>query len=420
MHDALPNLRHLRAFCEAERQKSISRAADAVFLSQPAVTQAIAKLEKTFGVGLLERVGAGVSPTGAGSAYANRVRRALAVIESGIAEALRIGGARSLRQARDLLALLTTTQLRAFVAVGTTNNFTLAARLVGSSQPAVHRSTRELEAVLEVALFEKTTRGIVLTRAGQVLWQQLKLAFAELHQGMAEVKSSGGLAQGSIVVGCMPLARHFVMPDTLVQFCGQYPAVDIQFIESPYPDLLHGLRHGEIDFLVGALRYPPPVDDILQESLFASALCIVAGSQHPLARVERPLSLADLAAYPWVLPPSGTPTRDRFERLIAGVPGGGRFGLIESSSQILVRGLLKGSERLTLISRQQVQYEVDMGDLVILDFELGDNLREIGLTFRSDWQPTRVQLEFLELLRWVAAGAARPMQPPFHQYGRCA
>ncbi|MGL4408446.1 MAG: LysR family transcriptional regulator, partial [Zoogloea sp.] len=146
MHDALPNLRHLRAFCEAERQKSISRAADAVFLSQPAVTQAIAKLEKTFGVGLLERVGAGVSPTGAGSAYANRVRRALAVIESGIAEALRIGGARSLRQARDLLALLTTTQLRAFVAVGTTNNFTLAARLVGSSQPAVHRSTRELEA----------------------------------------------------------------------------------------------------------------------------------------------------------------------------------------------------------------------------------------------------------------------------------
>ena len=148
----------------------------------------------------------------------------------------------------------------------------------------------------------------------------------------------------------------------------------------------------------------------MQESLFASALCIVAGSQHPLARLGRPLGLADLAAYPWVLPPSGTPTRDRFERLIAGVPGGRRCGLIESSSQILVRGLLKGSGRLTLISRQQVQYEVDVGDLVILEFEIGDNLREIGLTFRSDWQPTRVQLEFLELLRWVAAGHSEASQ----------
>ena len=401
MGETLPNLRHLRAFSEAERLRSISRAADAVFLSQPAVTQAIAKLEVILGAQLLERAATGVSPTAAGSAYALRVRRALLLMESGIAEAMRIAGGHGTRSPKDALPLLTTTQLRAFVALGTTGNFSLAARLVGSSQPAVHRSNRELEAVLVVPLFERTTRGILLTRAGQVLWQQFKLAFAELDQGLADVQACAGLGLGRIAVGCMPLARHFVMPETLNGFCDEYDQVDVALIESPYPDLLHSLRHGEIDFMVGALRYPLPVDDVVQEPLFSAALCIAGRKGHPL-EARRPVQPDDLLAYPWVLPPEGTPTRDRFERLMAARPDRRRHGLIESSSQILIRGLLKGSDRLTLISRQQVQFEVDIGHLVILDFVI-DDLREIGLTFRRNWQPTEVQLAFLERLRAVAA-----------------
>lgn len=404
--ELLPNLRHLRAFCEVERQRSISRAAETVYLSQPAVTQAIAKLEAAFAVPFFERAGTGMAPTPAGSAYANRVRRALAMIEAGVGETVRIAGGKGARPARDVLPLLTTTQLRAFVAVGTTGNFTLAARLVGSSQPSVHRSTRELESVIGVALFERTTRGIALTRAGQALWQQLKLAFSELRQGLADVKACAGIGSGTIVVGCMPLARHFLMPETINAFCERHAAMSVQVIESPYPDLLHGLRHGEIDFLVGALRHPPPVDDVVQEALFTAALCVAARRGHPLA--GRPgMSLDELAAYPWVLPPRATPTRDRFERLMSGHPQVGRFGLIESSSQVLIRGLLLGSDRLTLISTHQVQFEIESGCLVALDFDVGDTPREIGITTRRDWQPTAVQRAFLDQLRHVAERYAK-------------
>lgn len=399
MDECLPNLRHLRAFCEVESQKSISRGAEAVFLSQSAVTQAIAKLETIFGVPFLERVGSGVTPTTAGNVYANRVRRALAMVESGLSETIRIASSRSNRSAREILPLLTTTQLRAFVAVGTTNNFTLAARLIGSSQPSVHRSTRELESIIDVPLFEKTTRGIALTRSGQALWQQLKLAFAELNQGMADVRASSGIMSGNVVIGCMPLARHFVMPETICEFSTQHPSINIQVIESPYPDLLHALRHGDIDFLIGALRQSLPVDDVSQTPLFSAALCVAARIGHPLAD-KRNVSLDDLASYPWILPPTGTPTRDRFERLMSNRTQIG--GLVESSSQILIRGLLMNSDRLTMISKHQVQFEIDMGQLMVLDFNIGEGLREIGLTFRSDWQPTSVQQNFLSLLRIVS------------------
>ncbi|MBN8283248.1 LysR family transcriptional regulator [Zoogloea sp.] len=401
MGEYLPNFRHLRTFCEAERLRSISRAADAVFLSQPAATQAIAKLEDSLGTPLLERAGNGVSPTVAGQAYVTRARRAISMIEEGIAETIRIGSTKSGRQARDILPLLTTTQLRALVAVGTTNNFTLAARLIGTSQPAIHRSTRELEAILNVALFEKTTRGILLTRAGQILWQQLKLAFSELRQGLMDVSSCQGFAKGNIVIGCMPLARHFVMPETLVSFSTRFSEVTIRIIDSPYPDLLHGLRHGEIDFLVGALRTPAPVDDVLQEPLFSASLCIAARNDHPLAN-RKSILLDELLAYPWILPPPGTPTREHFERLASGTPHPS-LRLIESSSQILIRGLLMDSDHLTLISRQQVRFEVELGQLTTLDYDLGDSLREIGLTTRVNWHPSEIQRAFIQTLRAVAA-----------------
>lgn len=401
MQDLLPNLRHLRAFSEAERQGSVSRAAEVVCLSQSAVTQAIAKLEQAIGTDLFERAGLGVLPTAAGKAYANRVRRALATLEAGVAEAVRIAGGRAARPGSDVLPRLTSTQLKVLVAVGSTHNFTLAARQIGSSQPAVHRSARELEAVTGVRLFEKSSRGVGLSRAGQALWQACKLAFAELDQGLADVAQCTGAGSGRIVIGCMPLARHIVMPETINAFCAQRPAVDIHLIEAPYPDLLHGLRHGEIDVLVGALRNPPPVDDIAQEPLFTASLCIAARRGHPLA-TKRRITLDELAGFPWILPPESTPTRARFEHLMAAHPQVKQRGLIESSSQVLIRGILKDSDRLTLISTHQVQFEVDLGLLAILHFKVEDSLREIGLTFRRNWQATQIQREFLDQLRRVS------------------
>jgi DNA-binding transcriptional LysR family regulator len=402
MEERLPNLRHLRAFCEVEGGKSITRAAGVVSLSQSAVTQAIAKLERLFGVAFFERLGTGVAPTPAARVYANRARRALGLIEAGVVESLRVGAGRAPRSARETLASLTMTQLKAFVAVGTTRNLTLAARLVGSSQPSVHRSTRELETAVGAVLYERVTRGVALTRAGQALWQQVKVAFAELEQGVADVEASQGQRVGTIVVGCMPLARHAVIPEAINTYSAEWPRPDIHVVESPYRELLHGLRHGEIDFLVGALRHPPPVDDVLQEPLFRAALCVAARRGHPLAGKRR-VTVQDLARYPWVLPPARTPTRERFERMMGDALDGRRQGHVESSSQVLVRGLLLGSDRLTLISRQQVQFELELGLLVALAFDPGDTLREIGLTFRSGWQPTAAQLDFLKTLRSVAA-----------------
>ena len=394
----IPNLRHLRAFCEVAKRHSISRASRQIFLSQPAVTQAIAKLEAQLGIELFNRRSDGMFATAAGLVLLQRVNRALDLLCTGTRDATRSGSDKGSRVCGNPDQKITTTQLRALVAVADAGNFSLAARSIGASQPSLHRAARDLERVLEVSLFEKTGQGISLTRAGQGLVKHVKLAFAEFKQGFSELAALQGRDTGVIVVGTMPLARTFILPAAINTLTRSHPEIHVNVIDGPYEDLLHGLRHGEIDVLIGALRDPLPVDDVVQESLFEDPLSIVARNGHPLSECAA-IDIPDLASYSWVVPRRGTPTRAHFESLFDDNDCPMPCNMVESSSLILIRGLLLESDRLTLISTHQIRHEQQLGLLVPLKFSLAHTARSIGLTVRRDWRPTAVQDRFLALLR---------------------
>jgi LysR family transcriptional regulator of gallate degradation len=173
------------------------------------------------------------------------------------------------------------------------------------------------------------------------------------------------------------------------------PGMRFNVVDGPYGELLRSLRNGEIDILVGALREPVPTTDIVQTPIFGDYLAVVARRGHRLSR-SRKVSVSQLRQYPWVVPKQGAPTRALFDRLFAS--GGNSEGLIEASSLMLIRDLLMGSDRLTLISRQQVSLEVETKMLVYLPFEFEQTPRPIGITMRRDWHPTAFQCDFVELL----------------------
>ncbi|GGB94794.1 transcriptional regulator [Marinobacterium zhoushanense] len=405
MQLVIPNLRHLRVFLEVADCRSISQAAPRVFLSQPAITQAIAKVEKMLGTELFERHTDGMYPTAAGKVWYNRIQRCIDYIEQGARDALRNSPARTQSAQTNILPMLTTTQLRALIAVTEAENFSIASRNLGISQSSLHRAARELEQLLEVRLFEKTSTGISTTKAAKALARAAKLGFSEIHQGYFEISALQFREVGKIVVGSMPLARTSILPNVINRFAKEHPDVGINIVDAPYNDLLHHLRHGDIDFLIGALRFPTPVDDIVQEQLLAPPLAIVARRGHPL-EYEQNLDLKTLAQYPWVVPRSGAPTRTYFDTLFSenGIPI--PTGLVETSSQILIRELLLGSDRLTLISSHQIEHERALGLLRVIPFALSHTRRPIGITMRRNWQATPTQKAFLDMLREAAQNYA--------------
>lgn len=105
----------------------------------------------------------------------------------------------------------------------------------------------------------------------------------------------------------MPLARAILLPQVLARFARAHPGASVNVVEGPYAELLAHLREGGLDLLIGALREPLPLRDVLQEPLFDDEPVIVARSGHPLA--GRTYAFAQLLDYPWVIATTGTPVR---------------------------------------------------------------------------------------------------------------
>jgi LysR family transcriptional regulator of gallate degradation len=395
------NLRHLHTFGEVARLGSVSAAARAVHISQPAVTQAVAGVERYFGVSLLTRSNTGVALTAAGELCARRIERSISHLRDAVAELTR-----SRNFDFDATRLMRSAHLHALSAVVEHRNFSLAARAQHVSQPSVHRAARELERLIGVPLFEKTSFGITPTREAEKLARRARLAFAEIAQARAEVHALSGGESGRTVIGAMPLARSFLVPTALLEFTQQYPEHSVAIVEGTYEHLLASLRSGEVDFLIGALRNPAPVADVVQEHLFDDPLAIIVRAKHPLVSRKR-LTVAALSRYPWIVPRAGTPLRVHFHDLFetAGLPAPTRA--IECNSLIATRALLLESDRIVLLSAHQIHYELEAGLLVALPHPAGDVERPIGLTMRHDWHPTDSQRTLLEIVRRCSAKAAR-------------
>ncbi|HKZ74634.1 MAG TPA: LysR family transcriptional regulator [Steroidobacteraceae bacterium] len=399
------NLRHLHVFCEVARGRSISAAARAVHLTQPAVTQAVAGVERFFGAALLDRSSSGVSLTTAGTACVERMERALDQLREGIAE-LNRGAQRGGRAGgSELERFMTTSQLRALVSVVERQSFTLAARSLGVALPTIHRAARAVERAAGVALFERTSFGVRPTSEAEKLARRVSLAFAEIAQARAELDALRGGDTGRTVIGTMPLARSYLVPKALIAFTAEHPGHGVSILEGLYDDLLSALRSGGADFLIGALRRQLPYDDVVQEHLFDDPLAIIMRSGHPLARRRKPAAEL-LTRYPWIAPRPETPLRAQFDALFAGAGLEAPRSPIECNSLVAARALLLESDRLMLLSAHQIHYELEAGLLKALPHPAGNVVRPIGITVRRGWRPTTVQQRLLEQIRLQARNAA--------------
>lgn len=381
------NLRHLRALLSVVELCSLNRAAEAAGLSQPALTQGMAKLERQIGVRLFDRHTGGVTPTEAGHALAQRVERAFAALASGVRRPGRAGGRGFSRPEH----LMTATQLEAFLHFADAQGFAGAAAASGIAQPGIHRAVRELQQISGTVLAERRGRGMVLTAAGRALARGIRLAAGEIAAGIAEAQGDAE-PTGRIAMGVMPLSRALVVPRAIALFLREYPGTVIDVVEGAWRELIDPLLDGVLDLAIGALRDDPP-GGVEQAPLFTDKLAVFARRDHPLA--GKRASLADLRSQSWIVGPAGTPLRAHWQALFGEdappVP-------VECGSVMVIRGVVTQSDLLTLLSPDQIAVELETGMLVRIDADLPGCVRTIGLTTRSGWRPTQAQQRLVELL----------------------
>ena len=190
------------------------------------------------------------------------------------------------------------TQLRDVVTVGERGSLRGAARHLGLAQPAITRSIREIERELGVPLFERQTKGMVLTPMGERFVLRARTVQDELRRAREEIDQLRGETTGQIDVALSTASHFALLPRALTAFRARFPEVLINLEEALYPNIEIPLVTGKLDFYVGPLPEMSLPKDLVAEKLFDNQRIILARKGHPLAKAR---SLRDLVDAHWVI-----------------------------------------------------------------------------------------------------------------------
>ncbi|ONN64552.1 LysR family transcriptional regulator [Herbaspirillum sp. VT-16-41] len=376
---SLLNLRHLHVFNVVATTGGVRRSSDTLLRASSAVARSVAALEQSLETQLFERRGRGMLLTAAGEAVRLRVERIEAELREVRDDALRLRE-RTGSQVASLDALFNERRLQAAALLAETHHMPSVARLMDVSPSAVSQSLALLEGILGQPLFFRTAHGMLPTDAGRRWTERFGRALAELRHIPADIAALDGIVQGTVTIGALPLARSQLLPTALTRVLARHPRLQIRSLESPYEELAAGLMSGRIDFIVGALR-AFSTDTFDMRPLVDDSAALIARAGHPLAQ-RRKLALADLDGYPWVLSRAGTPLRDSIEQFFRDSHWPAPRPAVETGDLALLRGLLVGSDMLTVISAKQLHHEIATGQLTTLPLTMQGMQRQIGLMQR--------------------------------------
>ena len=149
---------------------------------------------------------------------------------------------------------------RIFYVVALEGNISRAAERLFISQPAISRSIRKLEDSLETTLFLRSSRGVVLTEEGKILFDHVKEAFDAIQLGEEQIHKVHTLGMGHLRIGTSTTLCKYLLLPYLKPFIQTYPHVQISISCQSTAQTLQLLKDGRLDLgLTGSISHPGPL-----------------------------------------------------------------------------------------------------------------------------------------------------------------
>ena len=204
--------------------------------------------------------------------------------------------------------------LRYFLAIAEERSFTRAAERLWVAQPGLSTQTRRLEAELGVKLFERHTRGVDLTEAGELFLERARVALAAVETASATGRDLDAGVVGSVRLGIASGPRWRHAPDLLQRFSRERPRVELTVLEAHGGTLWRDLRDARIDALVAPKGHASP--DLRALELGRESWVVLIGNGHPLAGIG-PVAAEDLDGH--AIAVTGHRDGAALDRAVAGV-----------------------------------------------------------------------------------------------------
>lgn len=206
--------------------------------------------------------------------------------------------------------------MRYVIAVAETNSFTRAAERCLVVQSALSHQIARLERELGAKLFERTSRRVRTTPAGEAFLPAARQCLDAAERAAAEVAAAVGEIRGQLRVGLIPTVAAVDIPVGLREFRTRYPHVQIRLRVAASEELAEQVEQGELDVAFLGLPITARPSGVAARELARDRLVALVAPDHPLA-TESAVDLRTLASEVFVDLPAGTAGRAQSDQAFA-------------------------------------------------------------------------------------------------------
>lgn len=207
-------------------------------------------------------------------------------------------------------------ELDVFLALADTLSFRRTAQQMHLSQSAVSGTVQRLEEMLGARLFDRSTRSVALTDAGQVLLEQARFLRHQMDETTRRVRAVAELQSGRLALAVLPSLASGVVPRAFAQFAAAHPGVQLELFDSLAGPAFEMVRAGRVDFALTAAN--PAYADLDWEPLASDIYVLLLPATHPQAPDTAPLLWTEAMAWPHISMPQGTSVRQYADEALLG------------------------------------------------------------------------------------------------------
>ncbi len=286
---------------------------------------------------------------------------------------------------------------RIFYTVANTGNISKAAKELYISQPAISKSIQKLEEGLGCRLFSRSSRGVVLTEEGKLLYEHVGAAFDTLTLGEEKLKRSIELGIGHLKIGVSStLCRYLLLP-CLKEFIRQNPHITISITCQSTNETLKLLEDNKID--IGLVGRPSNVRHIQFEFLEEIEDIFVAAKDYlknlQVRGIDKPEILSNATL---MLLDKDNMTRQYIDSYLQENQIAVQDSIDISNMDLLIEFARIGVGAACVI-KNFVRADLESGALVEIPLEIPIQKREVGFAYRANVKPSKSLAEFIRFYK---------------------
>lgn len=308
-------------------------------------------------------------------------------------------------------ALLSRLKLRQLALLQTIDRHRTLGRVAAEmqlSQPAITKALHEVEDIFGSQLFERTSRGLVPTAAGEAVLRYARRWLAELDATSRVLTSLEAGRGGRLRLGLTQQVPQQLMSAALTQLLDRSPRISVMAREGTTDELVAGLLARELDCAIGR-SYDGDAGGLVQQAIYEQEPCLVVGAKNVQRLSRGPLDWARLAQLDWILPPPNTPMRRTYNAVFVGAGVQPPLPILETTAIRSIEMMLRQEPNaITIFARDVVAEMERAGHWAALPYKLGWNLPPVSFftTKELEEHPT------VQSLRSVVVETARRMKQP--------